>query len=30
MAWRIADLSDFLVAVGKNGGPIGAWCLGVS
>lgn len=23
MAWRVPDLSDYLVAVGKNGGPVG-------
>lgn len=23
MAWKVPDLSDYLVAVGKNGGPIG-------
>lgn len=26
MSWRIPDLSDYLVAAAKNGGPIGA-CL---
>lgn len=26
MAWKVPDLSDYLVAVGKNGGPIGASC----
>jgi hypothetical protein len=24
MSWRITDLSDYLVAAAKNGGPIGA------
>lgn len=23
MSWKVPDLSDFVVAVGKNGGPIG-------
>jgi len=23
MSWKVPDLSDYLVAVGKNGGPIG-------
>lgn len=23
MAWKVPDLSDYLVAVAKNGGPIG-------
>jgi len=26
MSWRIPDLSDYLVAAAKNGGPIGT-CL---
>lgn len=31
MGWKVPDLSDYLVAVAKNGGPIGAltpsWAL---
>lgn len=29
MSWKVPDLSDYLVAVGKNGGPIGELNWGI-